>query len=98
MTKNQMLDVLRYVDDPELGMNIVDLGLVYRVEAADDHLEVEFTLTTPGCPEGEYIEARIVEKLEEASGLPVEAKLVWSPMWGPEYMSDEAKIALGYPI
>ena len=98
MSQTEILDSLREVNDPELMMNIVDLGLVYHVEIADDHVEIEFTLTTPGCPVGDYIQQQIIEKAEEAAQKPVEAKLVWNPPWGPEYMSDEAKIALGYPV
>ena len=98
MTQNELLDCLKDVEDPELMMNIVDLGLVYRVEAMDDRVEIDFTLTTPGCPAGDYIQEQIVEKLEEKSKLPVEASLVWNPPWAPEFMSDEAKIALGFPV
>ena len=98
MTQADLLDSLKTVEDPELMMNIVDLGLVYRVEAKDDHVEIDYTLTTPGCPAGDYIEEQIVEKLEERAEMPVEANLVWNPPWGPEYMSDEAKIALGFPV
>ena len=98
MTQADLLDSLKTVEDPELMMNIVDLGLVYRVEEKEGHVEVDYTLTTPGCPAGEYIEEQIIEKLEERAELPVEANLVWNPPWGPEYMSDEAKIALGFPV
>ena len=96
--RSEILEVLRDVEDPELMMSIVDLGLVYRVDVAPDHIEIDFTLTTPGCPAGDHIEQQIVEKVETFAELPVETKLVWSPPWAPEYMSDEAKIALGYPI
>ena len=98
MKQSELLDALKAVEDPELMMNIVDLGLVYRVEEKDDHVEIDFTLTTPGCPAGEYIQQQIVEKIEEVAGIPAEANLVWSPPWGPEYMTDEAKIALGFPV
>jgi metal-sulfur cluster biosynthetic enzyme len=98
MTKTELLDALKDVEDPELMMNIVDLGLVYRVEVADDHVEIEFTLTTPGCPAGDYIQEQIIEKAETASQLPAEVTLVWTPTWVADYMTDEAKIALGYPI
>ena len=83
-TKGEILEAMKEVQDPEIGMNIVDLGLVYRVEQKEDHVEIDFTLTTPGCPAGEYIQQQIVEKIEEAAGLPAEANLVWSPPWGPD--------------
>ena len=98
MTKSELLDALKDVEDPELMMNIVDLGLVYRVEVAEDHVEIDFTLTTPGCPAGDYIQEQIVEKAEAAAKVPAEVNLVWTPMWAPDYMTDEAKIALGYPV
>ncbi len=98
VNRNDLLDALKAVEDPELMINIVDLGLVYRVERVDDRVEVDFTLTTSGCPAGDDIRRRIVETLREAAGVPVVATLVWSPPWGPARMSDEAKIALGYPI
>jgi metal-sulfur cluster biosynthetic enzyme len=98
VTQAELLDALKTVEDPELMMNIVDLGLVYRIEDKEDHVEIDYTLTTPGCPAADFIEEQIVEKLEERSKIPVEANLVWNPPWGPEYMSDEAKIALGFPV
>ena len=98
MNKAELLDALKDVEDPELMMNIVDLGLVYRVAVTDDHVEIDFTLTTPGCPAGDHIQAQIVERAEAASNLKAEVNLVWSPPWAPEYMTDEAKIALGFPV
>jgi len=90
--------VLKNVEDPEIQMNIVDLGLVYRVDVREDAIEVDFTLTYPGCPAEEMIRSDIIETLRDAFGLEVKATIVWSPMWGPERMSEEARLALGYPI
>ncbi len=90
--------VLKNVEDPEIMMNIVDLGLVYRVDVKENAIEVDFTLTYPGCPAEEMIRRDIVETLRDAFGLEVNATIVWSPMWGPERMSEEARLALGYPI
>ena len=98
MKRSELLDALKDVEDPELMMNVVDLGLIYRVEIREEVVEIDFTLTTPGCPAGDFIREQIVEKAQEASGRQVEANLVWTPRWGPEYMSDEAKIALGFPV
>lgn len=98
MTRTEILDALKEVEDPELMMNIVDLGLVYRVEIVEDAIEIDFTLTTPGCPAGDYIQQQVIEKAEAVSDRPVEVKLVWNPPWAPEYMTDEAKIALGFPV
>ncbi len=87
--------------DPELGINVVDLGLIYRVETGPEGFEVDFTLTYPGCPLGEIIERDIVRVLSTAFDLPAErvrARLVWQPFWGPERMSEEARVSMGYPI
>ena len=97
-TKNEVLDLLQTVEDPELMMGIVDLGLVYEVEVRDEEVYVEFPLTYPGCPAGDMIQNQIVEKVEQGTGMAVQAELVWNPPWAPEFMSDEAKVALGYPV
>jgi len=96
--KNEILSALTAVEDPELLMSIVDLGLVYKAEVVDDHIEIDYTLTSPGCPLSDIIERDIVKNVGLISDLPVQARLVWEPMWSPDYMSDEAKLSLGYPI
>jgi metal-sulfur cluster biosynthetic enzyme len=98
VSRDAVFMVLKNVEDPEIMMNIVDLGLVYRVDVTEDSIEVDFTLTYPGCPAEEMIRRDIVETLRDAFGLEVKATIVWSPMWGPERMSEEARLALGYPI
>jgi len=98
VSRDAVLMVLKNVEDPEIQMNIVDLGLVYRVDVREDAIEVDFTLTYPGCPAEEMIRSDIIETLRDAFGLEVKATIVWSPMWGPERMSEEARLALGYPI
>jgi metal-sulfur cluster biosynthetic enzyme len=98
VSRDAVFMVLKNVEDPEIMMNIVDLGLVYRVDVEEDAIEVDFTLTYPGCPAEEMIRQDIVETLRDAFGLEVKATIVWSPMWGPERMSEEARLALGYPI
>jgi metal-sulfur cluster biosynthetic enzyme len=98
VSRDAVFMVLKNVEDPEIMMNIVDLGLVYRVDVKEDAIEVDFTLTYPGCPAEEMIRRDITETLHDAFGLPVKATIVWSPMWGPERMSEEARLALGYPI
>lgn len=97
LTTDAVLEALKAVVDPELGINIVDLGLVYDVEVADGHVDVTYSLTTMGCPIGPLIEAQMKAVL---SGLPgfkdAEAEMVFRPPWTPDMMSDEAKAALGY--
>lgn len=97
VSRDAVFMVLKNVEDPEIMMNVVDLGLVYRVDVKEA-IEVDFTLTYPGCPAEEMIRNDIIETLRDAFGLEVKATIVWSPMWGPERMSEEARLALGYPI
>jgi metal-sulfur cluster biosynthetic enzyme len=95
--KEQILEALRNVLDPELGINIVDLGLVYGVEIEGDAVHVTYTLTTMGCPIGPMIEAEIRRFLSTVEGVEqVEAEMVLRPPWTPEMMSEEAKAALGF--
>jgi len=99
VSREEVMEVLRNVEDPELAFSIVDLGLVYRVDVKETAIEVDFTLTYPGCPAEDIIRRDIIETLRDAFGLvDVAATTVWSPLWGPERMSEEARVALGYPI
>lgn len=99
VSKSACLESLKRVIDPEIGVNIVDVGLVYRVEPSDDKIEVEFTLTTPGCPLADTIENDIKRVLSEDTGVQeIVLSLVWSPPWTIEFMSEEARLELGYPI
>jgi metal-sulfur cluster biosynthetic enzyme len=97
VTKEAILEALKAVLDPELGINIVDLGLVYDVEIADGHVHVAYTLTTMGCPIGPLIEAQMHQLLDPLPGVDsFDAEMVLRPPWSPEMMSEEAKEALGY--
>ena len=87
---------LSTVEDPELGLDIVSLGLVYAVEREGDHLRVVHTLTSMGCPLGPVIERDIGEAVAGIDGIAsVEVELVFEPPWSPEKMSDDAKFLLG---
>jgi metal-sulfur cluster biosynthetic enzyme len=95
--KSRVLEALSNVDDPELGINIVDLGLVYDVRLDDGIVHVTYTLTTMGCPIGPLIEAQMEQLLAGVEGVKgFEAEMVLRPPWTPEMMSDEAKAALGF--
>lgn len=95
--KEQVIEALREVHDPELGINIVDLGLVYGVELEGDTVHVTYTLTTMGCPIGPLIEAQIQQAVADVPSIEhVHAEMVLRPPWSPEMMSEEAKAALGY--
>jgi metal-sulfur cluster biosynthetic enzyme len=94
--EEKILEALRNVVDPELGINIVDLGLVYEVAVEDDKVHIEYTLTTMGCPIGPLIEAQMKQFLDGIPGISeVEAEMVLTPPWTPDKMSEEARAALG---
>ena len=97
-TEEQVRTALKQVVDPELGINIVDLGLVYDVDISDQGVvHLEYTLTTMGCPIGPLIEHQMQSFLEKVPGVSsVDAEMVLRPPWSPEMMSEEAKAALGY--
>ena len=97
-TEDGVREALKHVVDPELGINIVDLGLVYDVRISPEgRVHIEYTLTTMGCPIGPLIEHQMQSFLEGVPGVTaVEAEMVLRPAWSPEMMSEEAKAALGY--
>ena len=87
---------LATVEDPELGLDIVSLGLVYEIECDGGRARVVFSLTSMGCPIGPMIERDIVEAAGRVEGVEaVEVELVFDPPWSPERMSDDAKFLLG---
>ena len=91
-------DALRTVDDPEAGMNIVELGLVYRAELVADHVEVDVTMTTPACPVADLIvdQARAAVEGICPPGTDVRVQLVWEPIWNPSMMSEVARTFFGW--
>lgn len=97
-TVEQVYEALRHVYDPELGINIVDLGLVYDVAVSEEgDVHIEYTLTTMGCPIGPLIEQQMQAYLAQVPGVrTVTTEMVLRPPWSPEMMSEEAKAALGF--
>jgi metal-sulfur cluster biosynthetic enzyme len=96
-TADEVLEAIRVVVDPEIGISIVDLGLVYDVKIEDGVAKVTYTLTSMGCPVGPLIEGQMQQVLSVVPGLEgTEFEMVFRPPWGPEMMSDEAKASLGY--
>jgi len=91
-------DALREVIDPELGLDFVELGLIYGVEIdPDGAVKVTYTLTSPGCPIGPQVAEQIEEFVSEIDGVTgVESEMTFSPAWSPERMSEDAKFALGF--
>src|ERR1700730_16933387 len=96
-TVDDVMDALSNGIDPELGLDFVELGLIYGVEVDDGNVSVTFTLTTPGCPIGPQVTEQIEEIVGELDGVrAVESEMVFTPAWSPENMSEDAKFALGY--
>jgi metal-sulfur cluster biosynthetic enzyme len=96
-TVDEVQEALTNVIDPELGLDFVELGLIYEVEIEDGEVFVTFTLTSPGCPIGPQVGDQIEEFVGDIDGVTrVYPKMTFSPPWTPEMMSEEAKFALGY--
>jgi len=95
--KDKIIEVLKQVVDPEIGINVWDLGLIYGVEVDEaDRVNIKMTLTVPGCPLAAYLVQAVKLKLQEAGFRDVNVELVWEPRWTPERMSDKAKEMLGW--
>jgi len=93
-----VVDACRTVYDPEIPVNIYDLGLIYTIDIKDDNaVKVIMTLTAPGCPVAGEMPGWIVEAIEPVAGVKeVDVELTWEPPWGMEMMSDEARLELGF--
>ena len=97
VTKDDVVEALHGVEDPELGMDIVELGLLYDVEIEDSKVHVTHSLTSMGCPAGPMIQEGIYEAVQRVPGVEaVEVELTWDPPWTPELMSEDAKFILGF--
>ena len=97
--QERVIEVLRTVFDPEIPVNIYDLGLIYKIDLNDDatELSVDMTLTAPSCPAADFILEDVRQKLETISGLKkVDVQLVFEPEWNKDMMSEEAKVELGF--
>jgi FeS assembly SUF system protein len=92
-----VIDALKDIYDPEIPVNIYDLGLIYGVEATDDgDVSVTMTLTTPHCPVAESMPGEVELRVGSVPGVrDAEVNLVWDPPWGPDKMTDEARLELG---
>lgn len=93
----EIRESLKTVVDPELGINIVDLGLVYDIRTDQGEVEVELTLTSPGCPLAGVLDKMVKDAVGNVSGVTkVYIDLVWDPPWTMDLMSEEAKAELGF--
>ncbi len=97
LTVEDVMSALSNVIDPELGLDFVELGLIYGVEIDDGHVSITFTLTTPACPIGPHVTEQMEEFVGELDGVrSIDCEMVFSPPWSPERMSEDAKFALGF--
>ena len=99
-SKEELIDFVRDVKDPEIDASIVDIGLVYDIQQ-DEYgvVNVLISLTSPGCPFGDQIVRDLEDVLGEIDDIKdVDVKITFDPMWGPERFSDELKLVFGYPI
>jgi metal-sulfur cluster biosynthetic enzyme len=96
-SKEEVLEALRQVEDPELGMDVVDLGLVYEVELEGSKAKVLYSLTSMGCPAGQLIAQDMDRVTREVPGIEeVDLELTFDPPWTPDRMSEDAKFILGF--
>jgi metal-sulfur cluster biosynthetic enzyme len=96
LTQSQAFDILKGVIDPDVGINIVDLGLVESVEAAPDALSVALIMTTPACPQTSYLQDECARLLKDAGAATVAVQVLDEPLWDPSRLSDVAKSQLGW--
>ena len=98
MSEEEVRAALAMVEDPEAGMNVVDLGLVYGIVIAPGKVQVEMTMTSPACPASDFIvdEAAAAIRDTAPEGTEVEVRLVWEPPWTPERMSEAAQKRFGW--
>ena len=97
-TEERIVAALKTVFDPEIPVNIYDLGLVYNIDLNDDgNLKIDMTLTAPNCPAADFIVEDVKQKLEHVEGVTqVDVNIVFEPEWTKEMMSEEAKVELGF--
>jgi metal-sulfur cluster biosynthetic enzyme len=96
ITAAEIARLLERVLDPEVGINIVDLGLVYGISTTAERSRIELTMTTPACPLSDVVTEEAREVVAAATKLPVEIELVWNPPWSPEFLSNAARKELGW--
>ena len=99
VNKEEVMTVLKKCYDPEIPINIVDLGLVYNVDIVEEKVQVKMTLTAPGCPASTYIGSDVKRKIESLPGVKeATVQIVWDPPWTPESMSESAKKQFGWGL
>jgi len=101
LARDQVIDVLKTIYDPEIPVNIYDLGLIYDLQITGWDVAIKMTLTAVGCPIGPYVAEEIRNKLQSVGANTVAVDFVWSPPWTPDRLSEDGRMALqslGYPV
>ena len=97
LNNDLVIKVLKTVFDPEIPVDIYELGLIYNIDIQGSKVKVDMTLTAPNCPEAESLPVTVKERVEQLQGVEeAEVEIVWEPRWNPEMMSEEAKLTIGY--
>lgn len=97
LSEDQILESLKECYDPEIPVNIVDLGLIYGITIVDDWVGVKMTLTSPGCPASSMISQQVKDRVQKIPGVrEADVRIVWQPEWTPARMTDDARNKLGW--
>jgi metal-sulfur cluster biosynthetic enzyme len=97
MTESNIMEALKDCFDPEIPLNVVDLGLIYDIREQQGKVEIDMTLTAPGCPMQVHISKDIEEKIRKVEGVEeVKVNVIWDPPWTPERISEDGRKILGY--
>ena len=95
ISKSKIIECIRTVMDPEIPVNLYDLGLIYSIKNNNNNILIEMTLTNPNCPVAGQMPENVAKSIEQIYGLrSIEVKLVWKPSWSKDLMSEDAKLAL----
>ena len=95
INNEQIIECIKTVMDPEIPVNLYDLGLIYSIKNSNNNLVIEMTLTNPNCPVAGQMPENVAKSIEQIYGLrSIEVKLVWQPTWSKDLMSEDAKLAL----
>jgi len=101
LSRQQVVEALKTIYDPEIPVNIYDLGLIYDLQITGWDVAIKMTLTAVGCPIGPYVAEEIRNKLQSLGANQVQVEFVWSPPWTPDRLSDDGRLALqslGFPV
>ncbi len=96
-TESEIVRMLKTVFDPEIPVNVYDLGLIYKIDVNGNDVAIDMTLTAPGCPMADFIAEDVKQKVQSVKGVEnVTVNIVYDPVWNKDMMSEEAKLELGY--